>query len=543
MDTISPNSSLSPIWILGIVGSYFILLLFIAWRTSRGASNQDFFVANKQAPWYLVAFGMIGASLSGVTFISIPGVVGAAYLDPSKAGAANLQFSYMQVVFGYLAGYAVIALILLPLYYRLKLTSIYTYLGQRFGNVSYKTGASFFLISRIIGAAFRLYLVAMVLYSFVFSAWGIPFWMVALLTIILIWIYTFQGGIKTIVWTDTLQTAFMLLALVFSISELLNATGFSLTQSWANMQQNDLGQIFFFEGGWSDPNNFFKQFISGMFIAIVMTGLDQDMMQKNLTCRTLADAQKNMGSFSLILVVVNFAFLFLGALLAMYALQLDITVASADQLYPTIALQYLPTAVGVFFIIGLVAAAYSSADSALTALTTSFCIDFLGFKTTTAPSDSNTNSSTNPTTLDDDLATTANNIHHESTIDADLAKQQQRTRYQVHVGFSLVLLLVIVLFWLINDRSVINSLFTLAGYTYGPLLGLYSFGLFSARKVADRWVPLVCLAAPVLTYLIGHYAPVLFWGYKFGFELLLVNGLLTSLGLWLISRKETVVTT
>ncbi|BDS14928.1 sodium:solute symporter [Aureispira anguillae] len=519
-------SALSPSLILSIVGGYFLLLLLIAFWTGKKANNRDFFVANRQSPWYLVAFGMIGASLSGVTFISVPGMVGAAYLNSEVTSATNMQFSYMQMVFGYLVGYTVIALVLLPLYYRLNLTSIYAYLEQRFGLAAYKTGAGFFLLSRIIGAAFRLYLVAMVLYLFVFEPWGVPFWVVSLLTIVLIWIYTFKGGIKTIVWTDTLQTLFMLIAVAMTVFELTQVMNISLGNVWSSIQSEGLGQIFFFEGGWSDSNNFFKQFLAGMFIAIVMTGLDQDMMQKNLTCRNIEDAQKNMFSFSIVLVFVNFLFLMLGALLAIYALQNGVEYDRADSLYPTIALRHLPWEVGVVFVIGLVAAAYSSADSALTALTTSFCVDFLGFKTTASSEDKAIKEH-------DDILDASSN---QSTLEEE--KGKERTRYLVHIGFSLILFLVIVAFWLINDQSVVVALFKFAGYTYGPLLGLYAFGLFTNKKVKDSMVPVVCLVAPLLTYGISAYSEVLLWGYKFGFELLLVNGLLTFMGLLLITDRE-----
>lgn len=520
------TSGLTPSLILGIIGGYFLLLIGIAYWTGRKANNQDFFTANRDSPWYLVAFGMIGTSLSGVTFISVPGMVGAVYLSSGVDQATNMEFSYMQMVLGYLAGYAVIALVLLPLYYRLQLTSIYSYLEERFGVASYKTGAGFFLLSRIIGASFRLYLVAMVLYLFVFEPWGIPFWMVSFFTIVLIWVYTFKGGIKTIVWTDTLQTLFMLIAVTLTVVELTDALGLSMGGLWSSIQSEGLGQIFFFEGGWSDSNNFFKQFLAGMFIAIVMTGLDQDMMQKNLTCRNIGEAQKNMFSFSIVLVFVNFFFLMLGALLAMYAFQNGIAYERADSLYPTIALEHLPWEVGVVFIIGLVAAAYSSADSALTALTTSFCVDFLGFKTNKNEQEASLGNQTD--ILDTPVAASSQNESNE------------RTRYWVHIAFSVVLFLVIVAFWMINDDSVVVLLFKFAGYTYGPLLGLYTFGLFTSRKVTDSFVPIVCLLAPVLTYFITSNSEALLWGYKFGFELLLVNGLLTFIGLLAISKRKKV---
>ena len=528
MDNLPMGHQLSPWVIIGVVIGYFALLLGVAWRTSRQANTDDFFTASRQAPWYVVAFGMIGTSLSGVTFISVPGTVGAVFMNTELEQAPNMSFSYLQMVFGYVAGYAVIALVLLPLYYRLQLTSIYTYLEGRFGTRAYKTGAGFFLVSRVIGAAFRLYLVAMVLFLFVFESMGVPFWVVALFTIVLIWVYTFKGGIKTIVWTDTLQTFFMLVAVVWTLYELNIALSAAVLSPWQTITDAGLNQVLFLEGGWTDPNNFFKQFLGGMFIAIVMTGLDQDMMQKNLTCRTLKDAQKNVFSFSLVLVAVNFLFLVLGALLAVYAVIFQLDISKADTLYPTIALEYLPTGVGLLFLVGLVAAAYSSADSALTALTTSFCVDFLGFKVGTG------------VTREEKI------VVEEQILDAPIAdrtpeieenKKAVALRYRVHIGFSILLFLTIVLFWWINDESVIVKLFKYAGYTYGPLLGLYGFGLLTKRMVADRWVPLVCILAPVLTYIINANSEVLLFGYKFGFELLLLNGLLTAIGLFLISSK------
>lgn len=520
----SGNKSLniSATTILGVIAAYFLVLVLMSWWTSRGTKNENqaFFNANKEAPWYLVAFGMIGASLSGVTFISLPGAVG---LEGN-----NQQFSYMQMVLGYLVGYAFIAGVLLPIYYRLRLVSIYTYLEQRLGRFSYKTGAAFFLLSRTVGASFRLYLVAVVMDGiFRASGWDVPFPVTVAGTILLIWIYTFRGGIKTIVWTDTLQTACMLVAVVLSIFAILDNLDMSVGEAWEGMKQADLGQWFFFEEGWNDKNNFFKQFLGGAFIAIVMTGLDQDMMQKNLTCRSLGDAQKNMFSFSLVLVVVNIIFLFLGALLVLFMLKngIDFPTREAktsvdlvllalgeakpagDLFYSTIALEHLSPAIGLLFIIGLVAAAYSSADSALTSLTTSFCVDFLEFDT-------------------------------NDQQDKDQEQKQKETRKLVHIGFSILLFLVILAFWLINDSSVINQIFKFAGYTYGPLLGLYAFGLFTKRKVQDNYVPLVCLLAPVLTFVLDRYSGTLLFGYKFGFELLLVNGLLTFLGLLILSINQ-----
>lgn len=492
--------NLSPEAILIIIISYFAVLIVIAHLTGKKAKNKDFFLADRKSPWYLVAFGMIGASLSGVTFISVPGWV------------ASSQFSYMQMVYGYFAGYAVIALVLMPIYYRMKLTSIYTYLEDRFGGMSYKTGAGFFLLSRTIGASFRLYLVAIVLQQFVLSSFGIPFWVTVLLTIVLIWIYTFRGGIKTIVWTDALQTLCMLAALIFTVIVIAQSLDLSLSGLIDQVRSSEYSQAIFLEGGWGDSKNFFKQFLAGASICIVMTGLDQDMMQKNLSCRNIGDAQKNMFWFSIILVVANLLFLTLGALLFMYADNFGIeiptrivngeVVEATDLLYPTIALNYIGGGIGVVFILGLIAAAYSSADSALTALTTSFCVDFLGFEKS-----------------------------------AQTEKAKVSTRQKVHIGFSVLLFFVILLFWLINDQAVIAALFKVAGYTYGPLLGLYAFGFFRKDKIKDRLTPVVCILAPILTFIISTYSEELLFGYKFGFELLILNGLLTFLGLFIIRKR------
>ncbi len=479
--------------ILTVVFGYFIMLMIVSYFTGKDADNASFFTANKKSPWYLVAFGMIGASLSGVTFISIPGVVG--------AGGGNQAFSYMQMVMGYMVGYFVIATVLMPVYYRLNLTSIYGYLEDRFGVVSYKTGAAFFLMSRTIGASFRLYLVALVMDSFVTGPMGIPFAMTVAVTIILIWVYTFRGGIKTIVWTDTIQTVSMLAAVIFTIVAIGNHMGKGIGELWQMIGESGLNQVFFFEGGWSDANNFFKQFISGALIAIVMTGLDQDMMQKNLTCKTLGEAQKNIFSFSIVLIFANILFLSLGALLYIYAAHIGVEVPTkTDQLYPLLALKHLTPFIGIVFVIGLIAAAYSSADSALTSLTTSFCVDMLGFE---------------------------KNDKTEA--------ENKQTRFIVHVGFSILLFLVIILFNYINDAAVINGLFKVAGYTYGPLLGLYTFGLFTKMKIKDSLAIIVCVFAPCITYLFDYNSVNWFNGFKFGFMVLALNGLLTFVGLLLIS--------
>ena len=487
-------NALSPIWIIAVIICYFALLMLISYFTGKDSDNEKFFLAGRQSPWYVVAFGMIGASLSGVTFISIPGVVG--------AGGANMDFSYMQMVLGYLLGYAVIALVLLPLYYRLNLTSIYSYLDKRFGLEAYRTGAGFFLLSRTVGASFRLYLVAVVIQEFVMSAWGVPFWVTVMVTIGLIWVYTFRGGINTIIWTDTLQTFCMLLSVVLTIIAIGNTLDLNLGELFSLVQQSEYSQVFFFSGGWSDPNNFFKQLISGALIAIVMTGLDQDMMQKNLSCRSLREAQYNVLAFSGVLVLANLLFLTLGALLYIYSSHIGLDIpAKTDLLYPEVAFNHLSAFTGIIFVLGLTAAAYSSADSALTSLTTSFCIDFLDFeKNDQSP------------------------------------EEQEKTRFRVHVGFSVLLFVVIVIFHLINNDAVISQIFKWAGYTYGPLLGLFSFGLFTTLKVNRRYIIPICLLAPVLSYVLD--ANDLFLNFKLGFLIILLNGLLTFLGLWIFSYYE-----
>jgi SSS family transporter len=479
---------MTPGLVLSVIAAYFVVLMIIARFTSVKATTEVFFTASRQSPWFVVAFGMIGASLSGVTFISVPGEVG------------NSGFEYFQMVLGYLLGYLVIGCVLMPLYYRLNLVSIYTYLDQRFGFWSYKTGAFFFLLSRTVGAAFRLFLVAGVLQMAIFDAWGVPYYLTVLITIILIWVYTFQGGIKTIVWTDTLQTFFMLAAVAIGIIIIMQALDVGFTDLPATIAASDYSSMF--EWNWKPPRNFFKQFFAGAFITIVMTGLDQDMMQKNLTCRNIGEAQKNMFWFSIILVFANLMFLSLGALLYIYAAANNIAIpADSDDLFPLLAINHFSILAGIMFVLGITAAAYSSADSALTALTTSFCVDFLNF-------------------------------------DKREENQKKRIRIRVHVAFSMLIFLVIVVFKLINNQSVINSLFTAAGYTYGPLLGLYAFGMFTKLGVKDRWVPLVCIVAPLLSFAFDQSSKALLQGYEFGFELLILNGFLTFLGLLLISKSR-----
>lgn len=520
-------TSLSPTVILGIIAAYFAVLVLISLLTSRGnESDEGFFLAGRNSPWPLVALGMIGASLSGVTFISIPGAVGA--FDADGAAKVNHAFSYLQVVIGYLFGYLFIATVLLPLYYRLGLTSIYEYLRMRIGYFGYKIGAFYFLLSRTIGAAFRLFLVTIVLQKFVTGEMGIPFAATVAITIGLIWLYTFRGGIKTIVYTDTLQTVCMLLAAGLTVYYLADALGYGLAEIPAQIANSEYGQVFFFDNGWSDPNNFWKQFLSGALITIVMTGLDQDMMQKNLSMPTARDAQKNMAAFSFVLIFANLMFLALGALLYFYARQYGLDIpTSSDQLYPMIALGHLPPVVGVLFILGLIAAAYSSADSALTALTTSFCIDFLGMNDKS------------------EVPVQAASFGGADAGAVEVKKSGgKRTRLYVHLGFSVLLFFVILLFRLIDNPTVINNLFKAAGYTYGPLLGLFAFGLFTRLRVRET-VPLgrtdfpvllvICLATPVISFFVDYYSEALLGGFRFGFLILAFNGLLTFLGLLLLS--------
>ncbi|MCO5725492.1 sodium:solute symporter [Robiginitalea marina] len=485
---------MTPAFILALVGAYFLLLLLISYFTGKNDSNEDFFRAGKSSPWYLVAFGMIGASLSGVTFISVPGAVQSA------------SFSYMQVVMGYLAGYLVISFVLLPIYYRLNVTSIYEYLEQRFGWMSYKIGALSFFISRVLGAAFRLFLVALVLQQFVFDAWGVPFELTVVLSIALIWVYTFRGGIKTIVWTDTLQTFFMLASVGLSIYFINQRLGWGFFDF---LSSPELGQYSktWFTGSWNERNHLVKSFVGGMFITICMTGLDQDMMQKNLTCRSLKEARMNMISFSLVLVVVNLVFLLLGALLFIYAEAFGVTVPlmdgspKSDLLFPEIALNTgLGRGVAVTFMLGLIAAAYSSADSALTSLTTSFCVDFLGIQKKPEP-------------------------------------LKKRIRKRTHLAMSALLIAVVILFKYVLDRNVIDGLLTVATYTYGPLLGLFSFGIFTRYQLKDSLVWAVALGVICLVILIANLPPSWLGGYQVGYELLPLNGLLTFAGLWLIRDK------
>ena len=487
---------MNPAIILVVFLTYTVLLFVIAHFTSRRSDNATFFRGNRNSPWFVVAYGMIGASLSGVTFMSVPG------------GVYSGQFTYMPLVRGYILGYAVIALVLLPLYYRLNLTSIYSYLEMRFGPRSERTGAAFFIISRLLGSALRMYLVVFVLYEFVFKAWGIPFWVPAVIFITIILLYTFKGGIKTVVWTDTLQTTFLLLAAFLTAWFVLR----NLNISFGDLMKaaSEKGYTKVFETNWTHNKFWVKQLLSGMFITITMTGLDQDMMQKNLTCRNLRDAQKNVMTSSLLFVVVNALFLCLGAALIYYAqttgFQLPVNeggVVVNDKIFPSVAFS-LSKFTSIVFILGLVAAGYSSADGTLTALTTSFCYDFMHF-------------------------------------DRKQVSEAQITHYRkwIHVAFALLYLLVIIAFRPFHNESLIDKVFDIAGFTYGPLLGLYTFGLFMKnRKAIDKAVPIIAVASPIVSYLLKLYSKQLFNGYQFGFEILIVNGLLTFVALLIFSRRE-----
>lgn len=484
---------MSPIILLSFLVVYFGILLAVAHFTSKGsADNSTFFVANRNSKWYMVAFGMIGTALSGVTFISVPGAVGAS------------DFSYFQFVLGNAVGFVLIAYVLLPLYYRMKLTSIYTYLEERFGVLTYKTGAGIFLVSRTIGSAFRLYLVAIVLQHFIFDAWNIPFAITVTFCLLLIWLYTNKGGLKTIIVTDTLQTTFLVTAVVLSIYFMAKGLDFGLVDTFEAVKESSYSKIFFWEDFVGSKFNFWKQFLGGIFITIAMTGLDQDLMQKNLSMGTIKEAQKNMITFTAVFVVINIFFLAVGALLYIFAAQngIDISsLATKDYLYPEIALNHLALVPAIIFMMGLTAATFATTDSALTALTTSYCVDFLNFNKKENPND--------PTLV--------------------------RQRNYVHFAFSIVMLVVILVFKLINDESVVTAIFTAASYTYGPLLGLFVFGLFTKRAVNDKLVPFIAVAAPVLLFLINKYIVSVYTSYVIGLDLIIINGAITFLLLLLTS--------
>lgn len=485
---------MSPFVLLCFLIVYFGVLLSIAHFTAQKSSdNATFFVANRNAKWYMVAFGMIGTALSGVTFISVPGAVG------------NNNFSYFQFVLGSAAGFVLIAYVLLPLYYRLNLTSIYTYLEDRFGTKSYKTGAMIFLISRTIGSAFRLYLVAIILQKFIFDAWNVPFVITIAICLLLIWLYTNKGGLKTIIITDLLQTFFLVLSVILSIYFMADGLGISVFEAFEEVKQSTYSNIFIWEDFLGSRGHFLKNFIGGMFVTIAMSGLDQDLMQKNLSMRTIGEAQKNMLTFTGIFIVINLFFLCVGALLYIYIAknQIDISaLRTPDYLFPEIALNHLTLLPGIIFMLGLTAATFATTDSALTALTTSYCVDFLGFNKKADPN----------------------------------APALIRTRNYVHGGFSIIMLLVIMVFQIVNDDSVVNAVFMAVGYTYGPLLGMFTFGILTKLRVRDQLVPWISLVSPIIVYLIFNTQLLIDVGsYQVGFELIVYNGLLTFIMLLVTS--------
>jgi Na+/proline symporter len=480
---------MSPVLLFSFVIVYFLLLLVIAWYTSRNSNNDSFFIGNRSSNWMLVSFGMIGTSLSGVTFVSVPGAVG------------NDAFTYFQIVLGYFIGYVVIAYVLLPVYYKLNLTSIYNYLRISLGFNAYKTGASFFILSRTLGATARLYLVVKILHDTILHSFGVPFWVTTLIILLMILAYTFKGGVKTIVWTDTLQTAFMLAGLVICVGYILNSLNLGFGASLSALSEKGYTEMFV----WNPESKqfFLKQVLAGAFITISMTGMDQEMMQKNISVKTLKDSQKNVMTFSVIIIVVNLLFLFLGGLLYLYGEAKGIT-ATGDDLFPATALHYMPPMISVVFFIALISALFPSADGAITALTSSFCIDILGMQR-----------------------------RNDWTED-----RKKRLRQTVHLSFAFIFLLLVLVFKWINNLSMIGVMLTIAGYTYGPLLGLFSFGLLTRRQPNDKLVPLIALLSPLLCLLIDKYQQSLFGGFEIGLEMLFINGLITFIGLFIISVKK-----
>ena len=479
---------MNPLLVASLLTGYFVMLMAVAYLTSRSATTDTFFTANRKSPWFVVAFGMIGTTISGVTFISVPGEVG------------NSAFTYFQFVMGNFVGYMVVAFVLLPVYYRMNLISIYTYLEERLGFFSYKSGSFFFLLSRTIGAAFRMYLVAEVLQLAFFAHFGIPFGVTVLISILLIWIYTTKGGVKTIIWTDSLQTIFLITAVVLTIYFIFSSFGWSFGDMVRNVEESPYSKVF--DWDWRSGKFFVKQFMAGIFITIVMSGLDQDMMQKNLTCKNLKEAQKNMLTFSSIFVAVVWMFLTLGALLYIYAESHAIPLpAKSDDLFPLLAINHMSLMIGIFFLLGITAANYASADSALTSLTTAFCIDFLNFG------------------------------KREDT-------NKKRMLKITHIGFSLLLFIVIMVFKAVNNQSVVMAVFKVAGLTYGPLLGLFAFGMLTHYQIKDKLVPFVVVAAPLISGILNSYSEQIFNGYQIGFELIILNGALTFGGLFLIRTKK-----
>lgn len=496
---------MSPSVLLLFIIGYFLVLIFISYATSRKSTdNSTFFIANRSSKWYLVAFGMIGTALSGVTFISVPGEVG---------NLAGSQFRYFQFVLGNAVGYFLVAYILLPLYYRMRLISIYEVIERTLGKVSHKTAAAIFLVSRVIGSAFRLYLVAIVLQKFIFDEMGVPFWLTIVICLLLIWGYTFRGGLKTIIITDSLQTVFLVASVFLSIYFICSSLNLNIAQAFDAVKHSSYSKIFFTDHFLSNKFHFTKQFLGGIFVTIGMFGLDQDLMQKNLSCKNLKDAQKNMISFTFIFVIINLFFLSVGALLYIYANREGIAIPldsvthqpRTDYLFPEIALNHFKGVPAIVFMLGLTAATFATTDSGLTALTTSFCIDFLNFdKKKNTPE-----------------------------------KLMERKRTFVHIGFSVLILLVVLLFNAVNDASVVTAIFKVATYTYGPLIGLFAFSLFAKkRQVMDKATPYIVILAPLVCFFIDKYSTVLLGGYVFAEELIVVNGLLTFIGLWIMSKRK-----
>lgn len=480
---------MSPYVLLAFVIGYFILLLAVAWYTSKNSNNESFFIGNKNSNWMLVAFGMIGTSLSGVTFVSVPGGVG------------KESFAYFQIVIGYLIGYIIIAYVLLPLYYRLNLTSIYTYLSKRLGVASYKTGASFFILSRTLGATARLYLVVKILQDAILTDLGVPFWVTTLIILIMILLYTYEGGVKTIVFTDTLQTTFMLTGLVVCVIYILHTMNLNVGTAISAMNEKGYDKIFFTS---ADSKLFFvKQILAGAFITITMTGMDQEMMQKTISVKRLKDSQKNIITLSLIMVVVISLFLFLGGLLHLYGVQQGVA-STGDKLFPDLALHHMPPLVSIIFIIALISALFPSADGAITALTSSFCIDILGMQRR-----------------------------------EDWPEEKKKSiRQRVHLSVAFIFLLFVLVFYKVNNPSMIGVILKVAAYTYGPLLGLFTFGIISKRQVHDKLVPVVCIAAPAICFLLDKFQKELFGNFQIGLELLIINGFITYTGLLIISKKS-----
>ena len=497
---------MAPGILLSFLIGYFLILLGISYFTSKKSSdNSTFFTANRNSKWYLVAFGMIGTALSGVTFISVPGEVG---------NPAGNEFKYFQFILGNAIGFILIAAVLLPLYYRMNLTSIYTYIEERLGTYSYKTAASIFLLSRTIGSSFRLYLVVIVLQRFIFDSYGIPFWATVLISLGLIWSYTFKGGLKTIIITDTLQTVFLVSSVILTIFFICDSLDLNIFQAFETIKNSGYSKVFFYEDFITSKFHVSKQLLGGIFVTITMVGLDQDMMQKNLSCKNIGEAQKNMFTFTAVFVIINIFFLSVGALPYVYANKYGIAIPldslsgkpRTDFLFPEIAFNHLSAIPAIVFMLGLTAATFATTDSALTALTTSFCVDFLNFSKKA-------------------------DINSASSI---------RNRHLVHVGFSLLMLLVVVLFNIVNNAAVVSAIFTVASYTYGPLLGLYGFSLFlKSRGVRDKLVPIICILSPAICFFLNANSKTLMGGYVFDNELIVLNGLITFIGLLIISKPQT----